>query len=169
MNKIVVTCGLRKITPDAFKVDCNILVPFVKQNELDYCGEEPSMSPRAAAVHQHQHAQPTMQFTNSSFPASGLSAQATTGQGSRTEHSDNHSKSSVFSNALSSPIRRSLQQYHIAQEAHYPNSGTSGGNGATRNNEPNFLQHQNADPNSVSSNDSSMDMHADSPAHDSHY
>ncbi|KAG6592202.1 uncharacterized protein LOC111797455 [Cucurbita pepo subsp. pepo] len=139
------------------------------RNELDYCGEEPSMSPRAAAVHQHQHAQPTMQFTNSSFPASGLSAQATTGQGSRTEHSDNHSKSSVFSNALSSPIRRSLQQYHIAQEAHYPNSGTSGGNGATRNNEPNFLQHQNADPNSVSSNDSSMDMHADSPAHDSHY
>lgn len=25
MNKIVVTCGLRKITPDAFKVDCNYL------------------------------------------------------------------------------------------------------------------------------------------------
>ncbi|XP_022143649.1 uncharacterized protein LOC111013511 [Momordica charantia] len=137
------------------------------RNELDYCGEEPSMSPRAA-VHQHQHAQQTMQFTNSSFPASGLSGPATTGQGSRTEHSDN--KSSVFSNALSSPVRRGLQQYHIAQEAHYPNNGgMSGGNGATRNNEPNFLQHQSADPNSVSSNDSSMDMHADSPSHDSHY
>ncbi|KAG6607634.1 uncharacterized protein LOC111433447 [Cucurbita moschata] len=140
------------------------------RNELDYCGEEPSMSPRVAVHQQQQHVQPTMQFTNSSFPASsGLCAQATTGQGSRTEHSDNHSKSSVFSNALSSPIRRSLQQYHIAQEAHYPNNGMSGENGAPRNNDPNFLQHQNVDPNSISSNDSSMDMHADSPAHDSRY
>ncbi|KAF2297518.1 hypothetical protein GH714_024919 [Hevea brasiliensis] len=81
----------------------------------------------------------------------------TAGQGTRTEHCDQQPKNSVFSNALSSPVRRSLQNYHIAQDSYYPPGGPPSGNG-TRSNEPNFLQHQNRDPNPVSSNDSSMDI-----------
>lgn len=59
----------------------------------------------------------------------------------------------VFSNALSSPIRRSLQPYHLEQ------GGDAGyfANGVSR------------DVNPTASNDSSMDMHSDSPAHDSYW
>ncbi|XP_024022252.1 uncharacterized protein LOC21406544 [Morus notabilis] len=138
------------------------------QNELDYCGEEPSMSPRVLA--QNQHTQAPMHSTNSGFPvSSGSSVPTNAGQRVHTEHCDHQSKNSVFSNALSSPVRRSLQHYHISQErGYYPNSSLSSGNGP-RNNEPNFLQPQNRDSNPPSSNDSSMDMHADSPAQDSNY
>ncbi|KAJ0085447.1 hypothetical protein Patl1_07994 [Pistacia atlantica] len=83
------------------------------QNELDYSGKEPSMSPRAQV--RHQHAQPTSQLMSSGFPVSSGSSGQITGQGTRTEHCDQQSRNSVFSNALSSPIRRSLQHYHIAQ------------------------------------------------------
>lgn len=125
------------------------------QNELDYCGEEPPMSPRAPQ--QHQNSQP-VQLTNSSFlVSSGSSGPITASQGTRSEHVDQQSKNSVFSNALSSPVRRSLQNYHIAQGGYYPTGGPQSGN-ATRSNEPNFLQHQSRDPNPVSSNDSSMDI-----------
>ncbi|KAJ4701034.1 Holocarboxylase synthetase [Melia azedarach] len=125
------------------------------QNELDCSVEEPSMSPRTQV--RQQHSQPTMQFTNPGFPIPSGSS----GQGTRPDHCDQQPKNSVFSNALSSPIRRSLQHYHIAQGGgYYPNGGmppTSGG----RNNDPNFFQQQNRDSNPPSSNDSSMDMHAD--------
>ncbi|PRQ24602.1 hypothetical protein RchiOBHm_Chr6g0274261 [Rosa chinensis] len=127
------------------------------QNELDYCGEEPSMSPRVAV--QHQHTPSSLHFTNSSFPISSGSSAPSTGQGIRSEQCDHQPKNSVFSNALSSPVRQSLQHYHIS----YPGPGLPSGNGA-RNNEPNFLQ-PNRDVNPPSSNDSSMDMHADSPGH----
>ncbi|CAK7346738.1 unnamed protein product [Dovyalis caffra] len=124
-------------------------------NELDYCGEEPSMSPRTP--HQHQNSQP-IPFTNSTFlVSSGSSGVTATAQGTRTEHCDQQPKNTVFSNALSSPIRRSLQNYHIAQGGYCPPGGSPSGNG-TRNNEPNFLQHHNRDPNPPSSNDSSMDI-----------
>ncbi|KAL7245846.1 hypothetical protein ACSBR2_001054 [Camellia fascicularis] len=119
------------------------------QTELDCCGEEPSMSPRALPT-QNQHSQPTMHLTNSGIlVSSGSSGAPSVGQGF---HCDQQSKNYVFSNALSSPVRLSLQNYHITQ----------GGNGF-RNNEPTFVQHQNRDSNSYNSNDSSMDMHADSP------
>lgn len=124
------------------------------QNELDYSGEEPPMSPRAPS--QHQNSQP-IQFSNSSFLVSSGSSGLTAGQGARSEQCDQQSKNSVFSNALSSPVRRSLQNYQIAQGAYYSPSGPPSGNG-TRSNEANFLQHQNRDPNPVSSNDSSMDI-----------
>ncbi|KAG6776230.1 hypothetical protein POTOM_019736 [Populus tomentosa] len=75
--------------------------------------------------------------------SSGLTA---TAQGTRSEHCDQQPKNTVFSNALSSPIRRSLQNYHITQGGYCPQGGSPSGNG-TRNNEPNFLQHQNRDPN----------------------
>ncbi|XP_062157550.1 uncharacterized protein LOC133865202 isoform X2 [Alnus glutinosa] len=135
------------------------------QNELDYCGEEPSMSPRAPV--QHQHAQPAMHVTNSGFPvSSGSSGPTTAGQGIRSD--DQQSKNSVFSNALSSPLRQSLQQYHITRGGYCPNSGLPLGNGM-RNNEPSFLHNQSRDSSALSSNDSAMDMHADSPAHESSY
>lgn len=124
------------------------------QNELDYCGEEPPASPRAPQ--QHQNSQP-IQFTNSSFLSSGPSGPISASQGARSEHCDQQPKNSVFSNALSSPVRRSLQNYQIAQGGYYPTGGPPSGNGP-RSNEPNFIQHQNRDPNPVSSNDSSMDI-----------
>ncbi|KAI4346540.1 hypothetical protein L6164_007429 [Bauhinia variegata] len=128
------------------------------QNELDYCGEEPSMSPRASL--QHQQSQPVMHVPSSGFPVSSESSGHTVlGQGLRSEHCDHPPKNSVFSNALSSPVRRSLQHYQIGEGAHYP-SGLSMGSG-NRNTEPSFLQQQSRDSTALGSNDSAMDMHAD--------
>ncbi|KAJ6352548.1 hypothetical protein OIU76_001727 [Salix suchowensis] len=89
------------------------------QNELDYSGEEPSMSPRTP--HQHQTSQP-IPFTNSTFLVS--SGSSATAQGTRSEHCDQQTKNTVFSNALSSPIRRSLQNYHITQGGYCPQGGS---------------------------------------------
>jgi len=136
------------------------------QNELDYCGEEPSMSPRVPV--QHQYSQPVTNFMNSGFPiSSGSSCPTTAVQGIRSEHCDQQSKNSVFSNALSSPVRQSLQHYHITRGGYCPNGGLPLGNGA-RNNEPTIINNQSRDSSSLSlsSNDSAMDMHADSPAHE---
>ncbi|OMO98643.1 hypothetical protein COLO4_13789 [Corchorus olitorius] len=124
------------------------------------------MSPRAP--NQQQNTQPTMQFINNSFMVSSGSSGQAAGRGTRPEHCEQQSKNSVFSNALSSPVRQSLQHYHISQGGYCPNGGLPSGNGA-RNNESNFLQHQTRDSNPLSSNDSSMDMHADSPSHESTY
>ncbi|MBA0865631.1 hypothetical protein Goshw_014000 [Gossypium schwendimanii] len=143
----------------------DLLVILSARNELDY-GEEPSMSPRAPS--QQQHSQPAMQFMNTGFMVSTGSSGQTAVQGTRPDHCDQQSKNLVFSNALSSPVRRSLQHYHIAQEGYCPNGGLPSGNGA-RSNEPSFLQNQTRDSNPLSSNDSSMDMHADSPSHESAY
>ncbi|XP_058750052.1 uncharacterized protein LOC131623046 [Vicia villosa] len=111
------------------------------QNELDYCGEEPSMSPRAPP--QHQQPQPMMPVTSSGFPVtSGSSGQTLALQGFRADPCENQP---VFSNALSSPVRRNLQLYQIGE------GGISAGNG-----------NQGRDSNSASSNnDSAMDMYAD--------
>ncbi|KAL6962539.1 hypothetical protein U1Q18_037497 [Sarracenia purpurea var. burkii] len=138
------------------------------QAELDYCGEEPSMSPRA--LPQNQHSQPTMHLTNSGLSVSSISSTAPNSfQGFRTEQPDHQSKNYVFSNALSSPVRRSLQNYHITQGGgHYSNGLHPSPNGS-RNNEPNSGQNQNRDSHSYNSNDSSMDMHPDSPGHGSTY
>ncbi|KAE8714286.1 exocyst complex component 2-like [Hibiscus syriacus] len=136
------------------------------QNELDYCGEEPSMSPRAPS--QQQQPQPTMPFMNPGFMVSSGSSCQTSVRGTRPDHCDQQPKNSVFSNALSSPVRLSLQHYHISQEGNCPNGGLPSGNGAGKN-ESNFLQHQIRDPNPLSSNDTSMDMHADSSSHESTY
>ncbi|TKY46059.1 hypothetical protein E2542_SST28092 [Spatholobus suberectus] len=128
------------------------------QNELDYCGEEPSLSPRAPL--QHQQSQPAMHVPSSGFPVtSASSGQTISAQGLRSEHCENQSKNSVFSNALSSPVRRSLQHYQIGEGGCYSN-GLSMGNG-NRNTEPVFLHQQSRDSTAVSSNDSAMDMHAD--------
>ncbi|KAJ6814713.1 uncharacterized protein M6B38_137885 [Iris pallida] len=87
------------------------------QNEIDYGGEDAAMSPR---LHHPQQSPPaTMHFPNSGTQAtSGMFGQAAVGLAPRPIHSD-QTKNSVFSNALSSPVRRSLQPYHLAQEGGY--------------------------------------------------
>ncbi|KOM35850.1 hypothetical protein LR48_Vigan02g200000 [Vigna angularis] len=124
------------------------------QNELDYCGEEPCMSPRVPQ--QHQQSQPLMHVTvtGSGFPVTAeFPGQTLMGQGLRSEHIDSQSKNSVFSNALSNPVRQ------IGEVGNY-SSGLSMGNGS-RNTEENFLQQQSRDSAAFSFNDAAMDMHAD--------
>ncbi|XP_068653073.1 uncharacterized protein [Aristolochia californica] len=135
------------------------------QHELDYGGEEASMSPRMQL--QHQHHQPTTHFSNSSSQhvSSGSFGQAAVGLGTRAVHSD-QSRNSVFSNALSSPVRRSLQPFHLAQGGYYNNNSVLSGNSGSRNTESSFPQ--NRDANTLNSNDTSMDMHAESPQQESY-
>lgn len=134
---------------------------LILQNELDYSGEDAAMSPRL----QHQHSQPTAHFTNPSTQvSSGSFGQATVGPAPQSWHSD-QAKNSVFSNALSSPVRQSLQPFQLAQGGYYQNNVLPTGNATARNQETNF-PHQNRDPNNCSSNDSSMDMHEESPTHE---
>lgn len=137
---------------------------FVLQHELEYGGDDGAMSPRYQAPNQHPpHS--TIHSTNSNVHTpSGSLGQATVGHGSRAGHID-QAKNSFFSNALSSPIRRSLQSYHLSQGSEgYPDGASPAENGS-RNPESNSFN-QTKDP---GSNDSSMDMHSDSPAHDSYW
>ncbi|KAK8672874.1 hypothetical protein V6N13_111231 [Hibiscus sabdariffa] len=129
------------------------------QNELEYGGEEPPMSPRP-------HSQTPTQLNSLGVPVSSNPfSSAIVGQG--VQSGDNQVKNLVFSNALSSPVRRSLQHYHLAQGGYNSNNVLSSLNGQ-RNNESNYPHRQNRDANSPSSNDC-MDMHSDSPAHDFPY
>lgn len=111
------------------------------QNELECCIDEPPISPRAPPP------QPTMHVTNSGLVASSGTSCPIAVPVVRSEQCENQAKNSVFSNALSSPIRRSLQNYQIP-----PGGYTSGG---TRSSE------LNRESNSSGSIDSSMDMHAE--------
>nr|GMD91161.1 uncharacterized protein LOC109170126 [Ipomoea batatas] len=115
------------------------------QSELNNYGEEQSMSPRPPF--QNPHSQP-MHAANSGFPVSlGSTGVPSVGQGIR-------------------PDQRSLQNYHIAQGDYYANEGPPA-NGI-KHDEPNFQLH-NRDSNGYNSNDASMDMHAESPAHEAPY
>ncbi|KAH6774694.1 nuclear receptor family 2 group C protein [Perilla frutescens var. frutescens] len=127
------------------------------QNELDYGSEDTPSLP----LLQQQQSQTATHSTHSGHPVSSNAfGPSTVGQGLRSGNSE-QTKNSVFSNALSSPVRRSLQHYHLSQGgSHYANN-------ATRSNDSNG--NQTRDPNPPSSNDTSMDMHADSPSHDSPY
>jgi len=100
------------------------------------------MSPRIPQ--QHQQSQPLMHatVTGSGFPVTTeFPGQTLMGQGLRSEHSDNQSKNSVFSNALSNPVRQ------VGEVGNYT--------------EDNFLQQQSRDSASFSFNDAAMDMHSD--------
>ena len=118
------------------------------------------MSPRLSS--QHPHSQTATQLNNLGAPVSSNPfSSAMFGQAVRS--GDNQVKNSVFSNALSSPVRRSLQHYHLAQGGYNSNNVLSSVNGQ-RNIESNYSHQQNRDANCPSSNDS-MDMHADTPGH----
>lgn len=84
-------------------------------------------------------------------------------QGVRAGYPDHQPKNSVFANALSSPVRRSLQNSHLGQGGYYPNNIIPPANGG-RNVENGFSHQHYRD-----SDDSSMDMHADSPVQEFRY
>ncbi|RLM91405.1 uncharacterized protein C2845_PM08G17530 [Panicum miliaceum] len=114
------------------------------QHEMDYGRTDAHVSPRVP-----QNPQIANPFTNSVVTSgTGLYGQTAAGFAPRPSLSD-QSKNTIFSNALSSPVRRSLQN-HLAQGA---------GNGG-RNTEPNSAGAR--ETNSASSNDTSMDMVSDS-------
>ncbi|KAG8051483.1 hypothetical protein GUJ93_ZPchr0001g32559 [Zizania palustris] len=117
------------------------------QHELDYGGNDAHASPRV-----HQHPLSANPFANSSIqPSTGSYGQATIGIAPRPSLSD-QSKNTIFSNALSSPVRRSLQSYQLITQG----SGHGG-----QNTEANSAG-QNRESNSAGSNDTSMDMVSDS-------
>ncbi|PIN26883.1 hypothetical protein CDL12_00376 [Handroanthus impetiginosus] len=112
------------------------------QNELDIAESPPSQTG------------PHSTYSGTQVSSNAFGS-ATIGQEPRSGNSD-QTKNSGFSNALASPVRRSLQNYHLSPGGNY-----------TRSSESNCNQIR--DPNPQSSNDTSMDMHADSPGHDSPY
>ncbi|ONK59402.1 uncharacterized protein A4U43_C08F6060 [Asparagus officinalis] len=115
------------------------------QNELDYVVEDPPISPRLQFPHQNTGMQ----------TSSGIFGQTSVGLAPRPSYSD-QAKNSVFTNALSSPVRRSLQHYHLSQGGGSSQNGARNHDGVSR------------ESNSLSNNDSSMDMHSDSPTHESY-
>ncbi|KAK9742949.1 hypothetical protein RND81_03G207300 [Saponaria officinalis] len=91
---------------------------ITQENELDSCGDEPSMSPRAPV--QHHHPQAPTHLANSAFVASGQSGQTTAAHVPRSEH-EIQAKNLFFSNTLTSPVRHNLQHYYLTQGGYYPN------------------------------------------------
>ncbi|XWS44814.1 hypothetical protein CRYUN_Cryun15aG0081100 [Craigia yunnanensis] len=81
------------------------------KNELEYGGEEPPTFPRLPLQHPHSQTATQLNSLGAPVPSNPFSS-AIVGQGVRS--GDNQVKNSVFSNALSSPVRRSLQHYHLA-------------------------------------------------------
>lgn len=124
------------------------------QNELDVGSEEPPTSPRMLI--QQQHLQNAMHSTH--LGPTNQAQTPATGQGVRWGNSDQQGKNTVFSNALSSPVRRSLQSYHPAPQGSFRNS-----------NESNLHHHQNRDTTSSPTSNDSLDMHADSPSYGNPY
>lgn len=125
------------------------------QAELDHHGDEPSLSPTTPA-----HSQPMLFPNSGSLVSSGASGAPASAIGFRSEPGDQQPKNYVFSNALSSPVRRSLQNYHISQGGYFQNNAQPNLSG-NRNGESGFTQQQNRDPNLANAGDSFMDMHAD--------
>ncbi|KAM7529189.1 hypothetical protein LguiB_032599 [Lonicera macranthoides] len=125
------------------------------QNELEYGAEDSPMSPRLPFQNHTQTNLITPVISNSFAPATA---------GGRSGYSSDHQakNSSVFSNALSSPVRRSLQHYHLSQGSYYPNNASLPSGNAPRSGDNGFSNTQN-------SNDTSMDMHDDSPGNESSY
>ncbi|XP_019177281.1 PREDICTED: uncharacterized protein LOC109172560 [Ipomoea nil] len=149
---------------DGNRVNPSDIVAYL-QHELDYGAEEPPTSQRLPL--QQQQSQTSMHIPNSGFPVSSTSfGPATASNGLRSGHSDQQPKNSVFSNALSSPIRRSLQHYHLVQGG-FPQNAPPSSAGGTRLSDNNYLQSR--DANLQSSNDTSMDMHSDPPDHEFPY
>ncbi|XP_062232301.1 uncharacterized protein LOC133929528 [Phragmites australis] len=118
------------------------------QHEMDYGGSDAHVAPRA----QQYALSAGGQFSNSSsqIPAAqalGLTPRAV---------SNEQSKNTIFSNALSSPVRQSLQSYHLTQ-------GQGAGNGGQTTTETNSGD-QNREANLAGSNDTTMDMISDTAA-----
>ncbi|ERM93527.1 hypothetical protein AMTRI_Chr03g55650 [Amborella trichopoda] len=118
------------------------------QNELDYGGEEASVSPARQLQH-HPNLNPHMHFpTPSSQMHNVASGQLVSSQAQRAMNQD-QAKNSIFSNALSSPIRRSLQQggYYSNRRNGSGDSENVGSHGSQ------------SSQNEMNNGDSTMDMH----------
>ncbi|CAH1446137.1 unnamed protein product [Lactuca virosa] len=115
---------------EGLRVTSDDILAYI-QAELESYVEEPSMTPRTLQTQQQQQQQHTQSPSANPFTNSN--------SGSSSEQQQQQPRSYIFSNALSSPVRRSLQNYHISQEGYAKNT----------NNE-----HHNPS--------SSMDMHPDS-------
>ncbi|XP_006660106.2 uncharacterized protein LOC102709021 [Oryza brachyantha] len=113
------------------------------EHEIAYGGDGALTSPRS-------------QYTTQNLQAQSHIPNTSTQQLSSCSSAANPSKDSmVFSKALSSPFRQNLQLYHIQQGGHagcFADGIFSTGN---------------RDSNLAVPNDSSVDMHSDSPGHDS--
>ncbi|PKA53818.1 hypothetical protein AXF42_Ash011297 [Apostasia shenzhenica] len=125
------------------------------QNEIDCGGDDTFQSPRRQ--HVDCHPQSTLPFSTSNTQTTGLLASSAAVLAPRQPSHNDQSKNSVFSSALSSPIRRSLQPYHLAQGEEYYTAGGTVPLPAT------ISRSREAE-----SHDSSMEMHSESPAHDSY-
>ncbi|KAK1435504.1 hypothetical protein QVD17_01269 [Tagetes erecta] len=115
---------ISKQEAEGLRVTSDDILAYIKA-ELELSVEDPPIAPRTLQQNQ-QHAPITNPFISS-----GSSSGA---------HGDQAFKNSNVSNALSSPVRWSLQNYHISQEGY-----------GVKNND----------------HDYSMDMQADSTGHDS--
>lgn len=125
------------------------------QSELDYHGEDQAPPP---LLNQNTNTYPTVYPSSAILGSNGPPAVI---QNIGLDNFDHHPKNLDFSNALSSPVRRSLQNYQLSQGAYLTSSAQPAN--ATR-------QHATRESGSSNSNDaSSMDMHADSPGHESTY
>uniref|UniRef100_A0A7N0V8Q7 Uncharacterized protein n=1 Tax=Kalanchoe fedtschenkoi TaxID=63787 RepID=A0A7N0V8Q7_KALFE len=130
------------------------------QNEIDYGSEDLTMSPRLP--------QNSFQPANLAAPIpSGVFGLVHAGQGARSGLVDHQTKNSVFANSLSSPVRSNFHHCHLAQGGFNSNNVLPSGIGP-RSNENTYPNSQNRESHSHSSNDS-MDMHSDSPGHQSGY
>lgn len=126
------------------------------------------MSPRQPSqLQQLQTAMNANTISAPPLPSTALAA-AVTGQAIRNGQPDQQGKNSVFSNALSSPIRQSLQSYQLAQGNNSLSSNIMASGNENRNNEIGYLNNPNRDTNPSNSSDS-MDMHEESPGHDFSY
>ncbi|KAJ8479600.1 hypothetical protein OPV22_023327 [Ensete ventricosum] len=123
------------------------------QNEIGYGGEDTSMSPIPHLA--HQYPQSSLQFRSTNIHNSSMVGTAAVGL-ARTGHCE-ETKNTVFSNALSSPVRRSLESYHPTQGRASHDNALPPEN-TNRNHGSNHLD-QSQD--SRTSSDSSMDMHSD--------
>lgn len=113
------------------------------QHEMDYGGSSDAQT----APRLHQYPQSAGQFANSSGQLSVGSHGQGSGLAPRASNSDQSKNPTLFSNALSSPVRRSLQSYH-------PTQGAAG------------MGNRSVEANSTSSNDTTMDMVSDSAANE---
>ncbi|TVT99002.1 hypothetical protein EJB05_52592 [Eragrostis curvula] len=116
------------------------------QHEMDYGSNDANVSTRA------------QQNPQGAGPFGNLNSQVTAGAFAPRSVNSEQSKSTIFSNALSSPVRRSLQSYQ-------PTQGQGTANGGRNTNETNSGA-QNGDTNSGGSSDTTMDMVSDSPANE---
>ncbi|KAI4365486.1 hypothetical protein MLD38_021467 [Melastoma candidum] len=143
------------------------------QNELEAGLGDVSMSPRVPA--HHQHSQTAMHSLGPGvLVCPGQFGEAAPSQGLRPVKTDQHrGKDAVFSDALSSPVRRSLQHYQLTQGGgDHANSNTNivpSVSGNLRNNEGMIPHNTTREANSTSSNDATMDMNADGPFTNSLY